>query len=160
MGDILYLISEIVHQASLSSLLVEVFIFIVVGFPAFLRNNTERFLAAFTQFFLISIQFTNRKWTLIWSTHLAQISQFYFSSYIFMYVHLVLCRFISWADTFDFHHFFWDTEQLDNLKDSLCWYFRITPNFLSLPHMSTDKYCVHHFYMKCHFKTKWGEHIL
>ena len=159
MGDILYLISEIVHQASLSSLLAEVFIFIVVGFPALLRNNTERFLAAFNQFILISIQFTTRKWTLIWSTHLAQISPV-----LLFFIHFYVCVFSSmqlylmgryiWL-----HHFFWDTEQLDNLKDSLCWYFRITPNFLSLLHMSTDKYCVHHFYMKCHFKTKWGEHI-
>lgn len=51
----MYFISKIVHQASLSSVLVKVVIFRVAGFPAFLRNNTERFLAVFTQFILICI---------------------------------------------------------------------------------------------------------
>jgi len=139
-----------VHQASLSSLLVKVFIFIVVGFPRFLRNNTERFLAAFTQFLLITIQYHNQKMD-IDMIH-PSCTDF---PVLLVFIHVYVCVFssmqlFSWADTFDFHHFFRDTEQLHNLKDSLCWYFRITPNFLSLHHMSTNKYCVHRFYMK------WG----
>ena len=64
-----------------------------------------------------------------------------------MYVCLVLCSFshgqIHLISTTSF-----EIQNSCTISRIPCWYFRITPNFLSLHRMSTNKYCVHHFYMK------------